>query len=165
MPRGKYTRTLERFLVRALKEVRRQLSNPCTVDGCENLCGYGRTDFCEKHYYRIRRTGTTVKERKFTVTHHGYILENGMQGHPLANKDGSIYQHRRVLYDKIGAGPHECYWCGAPIDWDTLHSDHVDSDGSNNDPENLVPACALCNHQRGAMIAFLKRCEAWKAKK
>lgn len=72
-------------------------------------------------------------------------------GHPLSYASGRVRVHRAVLWDKIGAGPHPCHWCGQELDWFTkplIQADHLDSDTHNNDPANLVPACAGCNGTR-----------------
>jgi hypothetical protein len=81
-------------------------------------------------------------------------------GHPLAYKDGRIKEHRFVLYEKIGPGPHACHWCGREIQWMPggraafrdrryLVPDHLDTNPLNNAPGNLVPSCVPCNSSRG----------------
>lgn len=50
----------------------------------------------------------------------GHIMLTQQQGHPLANTHGAVFEHRKVLYDEIGPGPHPCHWhpmsgCGNPI--------------------------------------------------
>lgn len=90
----------------------------------------------------------------------GYILAH-IPGHPLAvNAAGDVLEHRAVLYDAIGPGPHPCEWCGAALDWylrlsrngprpkDALTVDHLDNNTRNNARENLVPACHACNIRR-----------------
>jgi hypothetical protein len=74
--------------------------------------------------------------------------------HPLATGHGTVLVHRKVLYAKIGPGPHRCHWCGTVVAWSktlgksALIADHVDSDPHNNNPDNLVPACLRCNTTR-----------------
>lgn len=83
--------------------------------------------------------------------------------HPLVTADGRIPEHRVVLYDKIGPGWHFCHWgCGTMVEWRPGEStgegclivDHVDGEGLNNDPENLVPSCHSCNLRRGHDLKF-----------
>lgn len=73
--------------------------------------------------------------------------------HPIAGKAGSVQEHRMVLYDAIGPGPHSCHWgCGkSDLEWDGIrgiHVDHVNGDPSDNCRENLVPSCQSCNKSR-----------------
>lgn len=75
--------------------------------------------------------------------------------HPVAVQGGLVAEHRRVLYDRLGPGPHSCHWCGREVRWDTyptapgeLVVDHLDWLKHNNDPDNLVPACRPCNLAR-----------------
>lgn len=85
----------------------------------------------------------------------GY-LAGKKPNHPLANKQGRVYQHRFVLYETIGAGSHPCHWCGRDLHWgrsypphpDALTADHLDGVKTNNDPTNLVPSCPSCNTSR-----------------
>ncbi len=76
-------------------------------------------------------------------------------GHPLATKGTQIYEHRAVLYEKIGHGSHPCHWCGLVVDWTNeglvagaLVVDHLDNNPLNNATDNLVPSCAKCNAGR-----------------
>lgn len=85
----------------------------------------------------------------------GYLLKNRVFDHPLSDRT-TLFEHRRVLYDKIGSGLHYCYWsCGKLLNWwglsreEWLCTDHLDGDKLNNDPENLVPSCSTCNLRRG----------------
>lgn len=73
-----------------------------------------------------------------------------------------IWEHRAVLFDRIGYGPHRCHWCGRCVRWvpgagggggDVLVADHVDGDRRNNDPGNLVPSCQGCNAHRDRRVA------------
>ena len=96
-----------------------------------------------------------------TVTPYRSVLR---PGHPLADKDGRVKVHRLVLYEKVGEGEHNCHWCRRPLRWDgsgrsRLLPDHLDNDGWNNRPENLVPACCWCNGARGKRPDFLTHCD------
>lgn len=86
--------------------------------------------------------------------------------HPLANGEGMVAEHRKVLFDKIGPGPHLCHWgCGRELDWGGcggIQADHLDGIKDNNDPKNLVPSCQSCNRigmRLGKQIRSLHPCE------
>lgn len=88
-----------------------------------------------------------------TIVHsHGY-LEVYLPTHPLAAANGRVYEHRLVLFGRIGAGEHPCHWCGRSVSWDdkSLEVDHLDHDRANNAAANLVPSCHRCNSQRSRM--------------
>lgn len=82
--------------------------------------------------------------------------------HPLAGTNGYVAEHRAVLYEKIGPGQHSCHWCGITVAWTTrlvgtghrgmLVADHVNTNGLDNRPENLVPACQGCNATRARRV-------------
>lgn len=88
------------------------------------------------------RTGKYYKE----ITH---------PDHPLARNNGKIRLHRKLAYDKFGAGPQSCYWCKREIFWipgktttNSVCVDHLDEDINNNSIENLELACVGCNSLR-----------------
>ena len=117
---------------------------------------------------RIRRNGDAAWKvragvRNPTRTVAGYVLLSSPT-HPLVGKSGTLGEHRIVLYEMIGAGPHACYWCGAVVRWNAgrghkemLVVDHLNEVKSDNQPSNLVPSCNDCNRARGAMLPFLRR--------
>lgn len=78
------------------------------------------------------------------------------KSHPLTTPSRFIPEHRLVLYDAIGPGPHPCHWCSKPVDWLTGHRtgegalvvDHLDCNQRNNALENLAPSCHACNQRR-----------------
>ena len=80
-------------------------------------------------------------------------------GHPIAPPSGVLATARVILYDAIGAGPHQCHWCEKQIDWlpglglksaNSIVVDHLDHDPTNDVVENLVPSCNACNAHRRA---------------
>lgn len=135
------------------------MSNPtCIVDDCEKPARSSGADWCPMHYHRWYRHGSVHK----VATTSGVTASLGRRyrtvpakGHPLAMANGRAYEHRVVLYDKIGAGLHECYWCGERVEWVgkcepyELQPDHLNGDGADNRPDNLVPSCRRCNTTRG----------------
>jgi hypothetical protein len=97
---------------------------------------------------RCTSIGMVRPARVHRRTDRGYVLLR-LPEHPLAH-DGWVYEHRHVLYEGLGPGPQECWWCGIEVKWENgLQVDHLDHDRSNNDPANLVPSCQPCNQGRG----------------
>lgn len=64
----------------------------CSIDGCGSK--YKAHGLCQKHYSRLRRTGTTETTKNYGTGHlqHGYISLG-------ARKE---YQHRAVVEKIIG---------------------------------------------------------------
>lgn len=127
----------------------------CAIDGCDGkACSRG---WCPKHYVRWRTHGdplvtpARVERRKLR-----YYWMLNRRGHVLAGATGQVFEHRLVLFERIGPGWHTCHWCGCPVMWAVKHYqweaalvvDHLDDDGFNNDPSNLVPSCKPCNRRR-----------------
>lgn len=88
--------------------------------------------------------------RPATVTRYRSVVR---PGHPLADNDGRVRVHRLVLFEKIGGTATACNWCKRHVAWfgtgdDELVVDHLDEDRWNNAPDNLVPACRVCNMHR-----------------
>lgn len=130
----------------------------CNIEGCDAPAIRRQGTQCEMHYYRARRTGTTniLKPSYRHITSAGYINIKDA-GHPLAGINGWVYEHRAVLYLKLGPEDQHCFWCDEALKWANLVVDHLNEDKSDNHPDNLVAACNNCNRARGSLIPFLKR--------
>lgn len=109
---------------------------------------------CSKHFESRASNARFCSSQCASYRYHPTIRD---PDHPLANRAGHILPHRKVLYEKIGPGEHPCNWCGKALRWmagirsspEAIEADHLDYDGLNNDPANLVPACHMCNCRRG----------------
>lgn len=137
----------------------------CVFQGCANKRGPYSSGLCNSCYYRIRRTGTTQKRiwKYRSIQSSGYVLISD-SNHPLATSSGTVTEHRKVLYDAIGEGPHTCHWCHISIKWmrgkclkGCLVPDHLDGNKANNELTNLVPACNRCNATRGLFMSWVHK--------
>lgn len=117
---------------------------------------YSEQQVCQKHYFRFMRNGTyeIVRKSRARLRYQdpaGYwkVYE---PNHPLADRTGYVWEHRKIVYDRIGDSVPPCELCAKPLTWKTAHVDHIDEDPSNNDPGNLRPLCCGCNTWRGSRI-------------
>ena len=130
----------------------------CSVAGCDKPRRSSGSEYCETHYYRLRRNGTMALQAEVSpppkLLEHssGYLLEYAPD-HPLTIRS-RVYEHRRVYYDAHGAGPFDCHWCGCKVTWADMHIDHVNAVRHDNRLSNLVASCARCNIARGKPAAI-----------
>lgn len=112
---------------------------------------YKEQQVCQRHYFRFMRNGTYERVLKRTVFRlqdpRGY-WQLYLPEHPLADSTGQVWEHRKIVYDRIGDTLPPCELCGRHITWKSAHIDHIDEDPSNNDPKNLRPLCRGCNVSR-----------------
>lgn len=122
----------------------------CRVDGCKQEANRVTSGLCEKHYYRLRRTGTTslqTKDREPIKHSDGYVLVYD-PNHDLRRTSPRQYEHRVIFYEEHGAGPFNCHWCKDRVTWDDMHVDHLNDVRDDNSPTNLVASCPSCNQGR-----------------
>lgn len=145
----------------------------CAVPDCTKQPRSGSADLCPMHYHRWYRHGSvdlTAHEARISASHGRRYRWRYAPGHALASRaNGKVYEHRMVLYDTIGPGPHACHWCKTQVDWlpkgepAALQVDHLNGFGDDNHPDNLVPSCADCNIARAmqARADALRRAGWW----
>ncbi|WKZ94087.1 HNH endonuclease signature motif containing protein [Chimaeribacter arupi] len=125
----------------------------CKVEGCDRECKhYPRKGICQMHYFRMMRYGTYEltkpgKRKERTHNSKGYQMLH-LPHHPLAMANGSVYEHRKVVYDRHGEKLPPCEKCGTFVNWKTVHIDHKDEVVNNNEAENLRVLCRSCNVMR-----------------
>lgn len=143
----------------------------------------------QHHAHRGMRAGGIPATGPF-ITAQGYRGLPAHWDHPLADVNGVVLEHRKVLHDIIGPGPHACHWnyfseCGkTQLTWgglDGIQVDHLDGDKTNNDPANMVASCLACNRrgirsvvERGGLyhnntsgvtgVSWDSRTKKWKAR-
>ena len=125
----------------------------CSVAGCFSMANRKGAGLCEKHYMRQRRHGSTDKAvvvKPGLLTHtHGYKQAYAPE-HPLRTANSNrVYEHRVVYHAHHGDGPFACHWCSGVVTWDDMHIDHLNDIKDDNNPDNLVASCPICNQKRG----------------
>lgn len=128
------------------------MSATCTAEGCGRKATYKGAGLCQKHYFRVRRGGSTDLRRRGRAYRRsnpaGYQLLHEPH-HPLSGDNGYVYEHRMVIYSVYGDDLPPCAICGKQVAWADCHIDHIDNDVTNNARENLRQTCRGCNTKRG----------------
>jgi 5-methylcytosine-specific restriction endonuclease McrA len=124
----------------------------CKIDGCDTPAAYKSDQVCQKHYFRLRRTGSyylpETRAKYRTSNPAGYQILHEPD-HALADNRGKVYEHRFVYFNAFDGELKGCALCGEPISWDDCHIDHKDCDVTNNAISNLRATCPPCNTFRG----------------
>lgn len=131
----------------------------CCVKHCKDVVRSRNAGMCEKHYGRRRRGVCIADDRPIVgryLTGDGYIRVLN-RAHPLAAKNGHVFEHRLVAYDQHSGVCPPCYWCSLSLEWASAVIDHFNENKSDNSPGNLLVACSPCNRARGAIKPFLQR--------
>lgn len=128
----------------------------CCVEGCDRDAVYKKICMCQKHYFRLRRNGNTNLSRQTNGCQScknsaGYVMVK-IPEHPLAMKNGYVYEHRASVFEKYGFKVPPCEICQKNINWNNLHVDHIDNIVDNNEPENLRVLCRACNVMRARVL-------------
>lgn len=141
-----------------LFSVRVDNGGKCSVIGCEKAPRSRTSPHCEMHYGRLRQHGSLDLPDRPALRHsHGYILTYE-PSHPLRRPSSPrVYEHRAIFFAAHGDGPFQCHVCGKAVTWDDMHVDHLNEVKDDNRPENLAPACDVCNPWRGKDRAIESR--------
>lgn len=150
----------KRKLITITWEARKARAPKCNTDGCNNKCARPSYGLCEACYMRLWRNGTVEtisKKGRSTYRRHegGYVMVN-KPDHPLSTSNGYVSEHRMVMYDHHGKGPHPCYWCGKVLEWKRICIDHLNEKKDDNRLDNLVLSCRRCNEARGSIVPFMQ---------
>lgn len=134
----------------------------CVVDGCQRATEPYTTrsgqqayrSICAAHKQRRHRNADPSSPvRDVAPKGSGRLNRDGYKvvyrpRHPMANLRGYALEHRVVLFDHLGDGPHNCRWCGVPLEWSAIEVDHLDGARTNNVIANLAASCGRCNRAR-----------------
>lgn len=123
-----------------VEDLRRRPKTSCAVDGCDAIAR--SRGWCSTHYWRWRVHG----DPSYKVV--GERPVRRLPDHPLAPPSGVIRVSRIVFFEKSGGVCPPCEWCGVELTWETVCVDHLNSNTSDNRPDNLVASCRGCNANR-----------------
>ncbi len=145
----------------------------CTYTGCE---GVARTrGWCALHYARWKKhkdpSVVLLHVTPFTGAAEGTRLRIKaywrvkIPNHPMADKKGWVIEHRMLMYDRFGPGPHPCWCCCEELKWEPFARgastkgkiviNHLNEDGHDNRMKNLVFSCVECNRKYSQMFQLM----------
>lgn len=123
----------------------------CKKESSEFHKDQRRKDGLFPYCKECRRPKNPKKRRGVDTWYHskGYILVR-CESHPMAQKNGYVYEHRKNFYDENFGKKLNCEFCGADWSWRLYydHIDHIDENKSNNDISKLRALCNSCNTKR-----------------
>lgn len=124
----------------------------CTCQHCGSTFEVGWMSHVRKYCNKTcSNAGRRLPDSRYRAK---YRMVTVRPGHPLATPKGNrVPEHRLILWDKLGPGPHPCHYCDLLVDWlpglrtqqGALVTDHVDRNSHNNASDNLVASCQTCN--------------------
>jgi len=120
------------------------------------VCGVCRAVFHASPSHRRKycnRTCAAIGRTKKTENLQAKYRVRVVKEHPLLGAGTSVLEHRSILWDHIGRGPHKCHRCSTDVSWfpdedpgcKPLVIDHVDRNSKNNSLDNLAVSCQRCN--------------------
>jgi hypothetical protein len=129
----------------------------CIVDGCDSKPRSPLAEYCEVHYYRLRRNGKLELLNKYEYKKCEFIRRKVSIDNAGYFNEGGERSHRRIAREFYGDKMHKCHWCGIDIHFKDCHVDHVDECKTNNSINNLVISCPRCNITRGTYSKNLEK--------
>lgn len=76
----------------------KSITKKCSILNCKNFCKSNSSPYCEKHYYRKRRTGTAKeRKRKYSINSNIFDNMNGAKAWIL----GLIWSDGNISYNRI----------------------------------------------------------------
>ncbi|MFU2131645.1 HNH endonuclease signature motif containing protein [Gallibacterium anatis] len=133
----------------------------CKIDGCDREAVYRADCVCQMHYFRFMRNGTyelLIKRKYRNQNKKGYQMIHEPD-HPLVMKNGYVYEHRFMVYEKYGNDLPNCEFCGKALTWKNVHIDHINGDVKDNVIDNLRPLCRSCNTMRSSTKRIKHSCK------
>lgn len=117
---------------------------PCQAEGCSKRVRSGKSQWCETHYYRIRRNGDPYVVKRQPPPRRS--------ANPLWVGDDVTYigMHFRIRREQGSARQHPCVDCGRQArEWSYDHADSDERDSVHGpysvDMSHYQPRCKSCH--------------------